>query len=358
MLRDAISSIRTLGLRMPGPSDDPDEQAAFALSYRDNLATIQGLGASLLRDPHRSDLVRMEVDPSSIYSVYDAATSLKLLLLELDDAVERRWAALPGLTDAQIHRLVHDWVGVAGGYLGYPAQLQFSYRSHDQFWWNTCRIEVDTHRFEGTTRQCFEHTLAACDPTQQAQVLTRILEIYRPLDPPDADQPHLRRPEMEAVIAGWIDGLAAPQPAQRRLDAANDEVVAALDDAELLGAVRAVDRVHTALHSYLHQLCDEAGIAPADERPGLAKLLKQIRQQHPAFGGADVGTSRASNVLQAFGQALDVLDPLRNHHSAAHPRATPLAEPEAELVLGATRCILDYLDRRINAVDPAGDGDT
>ena len=46
-------------------------------------------------------------------------------------------------------------------------------------------------------------------------------------------------------------------------------------------------------------------------------------------------------------QILDVLNPIRNHHSAAQPRNELLDAAEAELVCDTTRVLLRYLERRL-----------
>lgn len=60
------------------------------------------------------------------------------------------------LTRKEISRLVYNWIGVEGGYLG-----SFSYASHDRFWLEVCDQAVSTGAFPGTTRECFEATLLA-----------------------------------------------------------------------------------------------------------------------------------------------------------------------------------------------------
>ena len=75
------------------------------------------------------------------------------------------------LTCRQVGRLVYDWVGVDGGYLG-----SFSHRTHDRFWGEVCDREVNTGAFAGTTRECFEETLFSASPREQAAVLRALLD--------------------------------------------------------------------------------------------------------------------------------------------------------------------------------------
>ncbi len=77
------------------------------------------------------------------------------------------------LTRREIRRLVYNWIGVDGGYLG-----AFSYNSHDRFWLENCDLPVDTGSFAGTTRACFEETLYQAKARDQASALRTILEDY------------------------------------------------------------------------------------------------------------------------------------------------------------------------------------
>lgn len=347
-LRQAMERARNGFTSLPGPSDDPDEQTAVAAAYRHVLVTIQMLASPILPQPVRAKLDELEVDITTMYDVYEVIPKLNVLMLDIDEALGNLRHA-HALTGGEIDRLVRNWIGVDGGYLGYPEPLRFSYATHDDFWMSTCGIVVDTYGFHGTTRECFIDTLAHASPEQQAGVVEAILDRFPVIDPPDPGWTNLRRPKVKRVIEGWIERLRSDTaPAPTTLASASDEVRAALADADTLGPARAVDRVHTAMHGYLHQLCATARITVDAPDPTMAKLLKVLRQQHPALGDATPGGRRASQVLQAMGQILDVLNPIRNEHSPAHPLNDLLGVPEAALVCDTVRAMLTYLERRVH----------
>lgn len=228
--------------------------------------------------------------------------------------------------------------------------MRFTYASHDDFWRETCGIVADTHGFDGMARECFIDTLGRAHPTQQADALDAILVRFPVNDPADPQRPNLRMPNLELVIREWIDRLRdTAGQIVISLATASREVHAALADAEQLGARRSVDRGHTAMHSYLHQVCADKNLTVAGDTPTMAKLLKEIRQHHPA--PADLGPleSEITRVLQAMGTILDALNPIRNRGSAAHPRNEVLDEPEAELVCNSVRTLLGYLEARLNS---------
>jgi len=251
------------------------------------------------------------------------------------------------LTDNEIVRLVGEWIGKDDGYLGYPASLRFSYVTHDEFWMATCNIDANTNGVSETTRRHFTNILAGARPDQQAVVLKAILRRFPVYSTPDPDRPYLRTSTFETVINRWIERLGDDGSEEWDiLASANSSVRSALDDAARLGYVRGVALLHTTMHGYLYQLCEDADITLEETNPTMVKLLKALQAEHPALSDNGEGSEHIKAVLRAMAQFLDVLNPIRNNHSAAHPLNDELAEPEAELVYNAVRTLLRYLERR------------
>ena len=247
------------------------------------------------------------------------------------------------LTRRDIGRLVHNWIGVDGGYL-----RSFSYASHNRFWLEVCDIPVDTNRFDGTTRECFEKTLFEVKAKDQAAALRAILNDYPPNDEPDPDRPKFRSPELHREILEWISRLETGQVAvEVEIEGASEVVRRALDDADTLlrtsGPQSAVDRVHTAMHGYLYSLCQEIDIH-LDGRPKMNQLFKALRGSHPAL--ADIGArgEDVNRILGSLATILDALNPIRNNASVAHPNDRLVGEPEARLVINVVRTLLNYLE--------------
>lgn len=123
----------------------------------------------------------------------------------------------------------------------------------------------------------------------------------------------------------------------------------ALRDAETLlassGATSGLDRVHTALHGYLKQLCD-ANHLPYPADPTVTQLFKVIREQHPAFTGTTPYDEQLRRALNSFSSVVDVLNSMRNNASPAHPTATLLGEHEAMFFINATKTLLHYLNAK------------
>ena len=247
------------------------------------------------------------------------------------------------LTRREIGRLIHNWIGVDAGYLG-----SFTYASHKRFWLAACDIYVDTRLFPGTTRECFENTMFEANSKDQAAALRAILDDHPPTDEPDSDRPKFRSPALHREIIAWISRLETGQVAvEVEVEISSEVVRRALDDAATLlrtsGPQSAVDRVHTAMHGYLHSLCQEIDIQ-LDGRPTMNKLFKALRGSHPAL--ADVGTrgEDVNRILGSLATILDALNPIRNNASVAHPNDQLVGEPEANLVINVVRTLLNYLE--------------
>jgi Abortive infection C-terminus len=142
-----------------------------------------------------------------------------------------------------------------------------------------------------------------------------------------------------------MEGVPTPE-----LQITSATVERALTDFETLarsanGAVSGVDRVHTALHGYLIEVCKEAGISHSEDAD-IAALFSLIRQQHPKFQKHPPGIE-AQKVLRGMAQVVDAMNPVRNRKSMAHPTDELLEEPEAMLAANAVRSLLHYLDMKL-----------
>ncbi len=104
------------------------------------------------------------------------------------------------------------------------------------------------------------------------------------------------------------------------------------------GAVSGVDRVHTALHGYLIEICREENIRHSTDSD-ISALFSLIRQMHPKLQSGSPGTE-TQKILRGLAQIVDAMSPVRNRHSMAHPSEDLLEEPEAMLAANAIRSLL------------------
>lgn len=106
-------------------------------------------------------------------------------------------------------------------------------------------------------------------------------------------------------------------------------------------APSAIDRIHTALHAYLLEICRNAGIEVGND-PTTAQVFKLLRDSHSAFQPTGPRHEDVNRILRSFASAIDSMSPIRNKASLAH--ANPLLEgPEAIAVVNAAYTIFRYV---------------
>src|SRR5882724_4304051 len=235
------------------------------------------------------------------------------------------------LTRPEIYRIVNDFIGVSGGYLG-----DFSYRTHREFYPSYCDLDVDVVQYEpGTTRDKFIRILTDASPVDQAKIISGLFRKYPSPAPPDSE-PERRatvRREMQKMVQRLQGSGAVPAP---RAPDASATVARALRDAEELmssqGAVSCVDRIHTALHGYVRELCTRQGITvPPDA--SLSAAFTALRRGHPAFSTLGHTSGHIETVLRSLAAVIGALEPIRSRGSVAHPNEQLVEEPEAMLVV-------------------------
>ena len=244
-----------------------------------------------------------------------------------------------GLKQSEISKVVYKYIGVFGGYLG-----DFSYRSHHEFYIDL-DLDIDPYKYDGTTRERFIKILSESVPQVQVRILEGILARF------PVGSAGLRTGERAKEMRGWIMRLrTGPHVEQPALRITSEVVERALLDAQELvratGATSGVDRIHTALHGYMREVCGGASLATVEDA-SLTELFKQVREAHPAFRDLGPRSEDIARVLRALATILDSFSPLRNKASVAHPNAVLLPEPEAMLVINAARSILHYVDEKV-----------
>ncbi len=250
---------------------------------------------------------------------------------------------MSGLTLSEITKIVNRYISVSGGYLG-----DFSYRTHAEFYSEYCNLDIDPYQYQGTTRQRFITILKDSSPAVQAKMLRGVIERF-PVLP---DGPTTRTQGLQDEIWDIIRRLEGASPVASPAPQITSNVVErAIGDAETLlqtsGATSAVDRIHTALHGYLQAVCDETGIQYAKD-DSITRLLRLLKQQHPAIQSLGARQQDIERIFQAFGSVMDALNSIRNNASVAHPNETLLGREEAMLAINAARTLMHYLDAKFS----------
>jgi Abortive infection C-terminus len=247
---------------------------------------------------------------------------------------------MSGLTRQEVLKLVNDYIGVEGGYLG-----DFSYSSHAEFYPYFCGLDgINPNEIDGTTRQRFIYILENASPLEQAKILRGTLAKFQP----SSNYPN-RTPERIAEIESWARRCEGIVVQGKILSTTSDVVSQAINDADVLirenGATSGVDRIHTALHGYLIGICAQAGI-PHEKDATLTSLFKLLRKQHKDLQPTGPRSQEISTILNAFASIVDAFNPVRNKASIAHPNPLLLDEDEALLVINTARTLLQYLSRK------------
>jgi hypothetical protein len=251
---------------------------------------------------------------------------------------------MEGMTRREIFRLVKNYICVsADGYLG-----DFSYRTHGEFYPEFCELDIDPNEYEGSTRKRFETIIASSPPSVQARIIRGILKKYPPQEGSELRTQELHEEFMQ--VAARLDGISpVATPSTSYTSAIVERTLA---DAESLvgsnGATSGVDRIHTAMHGYMRAVCDAEGI-PYSRDATINALFGLIRTQHPAFATPGPRAQDINQILRAMNSMMDVLNPIRNQASAAHPNENLLGAAEAMLVINITRTMLHYIDAKLTA---------
>jgi hypothetical protein len=169
---------------------------------------------------------------------------------------------------------------------------------------------------------------------------------------PVGEGPATRTAEVRNEFLQIIQRLETGTPVPSEVPSISSDVVSrAIGDADLLlrssGATSGVDRIHTALHGYLIAACRDAGITPANDASTTA-LLRALRSSHPKLADLGPRAHDIEKVLNSCTNILDVMNPIRNRASMAHPNHELLGHEEALLVINVGRTLISYLDSKLS----------
>lgn len=145
---------------------------------------------------------------------------------------------------------------------------------------------------------------------------------------------------IESIVNGVVL-VASPD-----VNNTNESVFKALEDAEVLlmsqGASSAYDRMHTALHGFLRQICTNNNISfvPSDAITALIPKVSNFIKQQPDDGR----NQEVFAMLRAASSMLNTINYLRNHHSMSHPNEHLLKESDAKFAIILARSIMTYID--------------
>jgi hypothetical protein len=247
------------------------------------------------------------------------------------------------LTKSEIYIITNSYIGVNSGYLG-----DFSYSTHDEFYPFFCDLDICPSSIEGTTRTRFINILENSDASTQAKILKGVLKKY-PLEYfPEEIRGIKQRTfcKIEELINRLEGGLSV---INEQLIVTNSTVERAILDTKVLiennGATSGVDRIHTALHGYLREVCKQGNIECSEEET-LTQVFKKLKSKHPALQNGGARQNDIDHIINSFSNTLDKLNPIRNKASLSHPNEELLEEDEAMFVVNSAQTVLNYLNRK------------
>ena len=293
----------------------------------------------------RMEIQNNRTDKSVFAPIANALTELGTFIrfitcnLEMEKSPED--ARSYNLSQGEILKLVNKYIGVHAGYLG-----DFDYRTHEEFYPQYCDLDIVPSKIEGTTRERFISILKNSESNDQAKIVRGTLDKYPVGSAPQRTQELFNH---FSQIAQSLENIFAIQIPDTVITSKTLRL--ALNDAETLlqtsGATSGVDRIHTALHSYLLAVCEQYGIQ-YDVDTDITGLFKIMRTEHPAFADLGPRADDIRKVLKACAVIMDALNPLRNRASVVHPNKQLLEHAEAMLVINICRTLVNYLDTKFS----------
>jgi hypothetical protein len=241
----------------------------------------------------------------------------------------------------EVLRLMERYIGSSGGCLG-------TFGSHSELlrFYIDCDVDVNPLDYQGTNKTRFQSILETSPPEVRAKIMRGILKRYPP-ESSSVTRTQALHDEFLA-LAQRLEGAAVVENPTPAITSAIVERT--LADAETLikqsGATSGVDRIHTGLHGYMRAVCNKAGVSYTQEAT-IVGLFKAIQANHPAFKKPGPRSQDIAQIMRSMTVIMDVLNPIRNNASPAHPNEDLLEAPEAMLVINATRTILHYVDAKL-----------
>ncbi|MDI9347508.1 MAG: abortive infection family protein [Methylacidiphilales bacterium] len=246
-------------------------------------------------------------------------------------------------TDHLILKIVNRWIGVSGGYLGLPENRRFTYYTHKTFYPEYCSLDKDPYLLSGTTKDKFIKIFELSTPREKAKIIRGVIEKF-PICEEVKERTNSLKNELleEAKKLEKEDYISTP-------DIKEGHILELIKDADALkqnrNASSALDRLHTAFHGYLRELCDDEDISHK-EGDGLVYLMKQLQCKHPKLK-VKIKSQETQNIINNLVSICDSLNPMRNQASRAHPNKIVADEPEAVLVINSIVTIVTYLSAKL-----------
>lgn len=250
------------------------------------------------------------------------------------------------MTPGEINKFIMKYIGVEGGNLNI-----FTHSTLNDFYSEYCELDIDVQKFRQeyeSKAKIFKAILIESKPLDQAKIIRGTINKVSSEQSVEYSENRQKYEDEFIKIAEMLENSTVINSAELKIS--KKSVLEALKDAEVLlqqrGPTSAVDRVHTALHGYLKELCQDRNL-DIGEDPSLPKLFKIIRSEFPEFKGEDKNHTEILDILNSMSQGIDKLNKIRNEGTRAHPQDGLIGEPEAWLCINFGFSILNYLSLKL-----------
>lgn len=235
----------------------------------------------------------------------------------------------PLLRSQEIHKLVNDYIGVQGGYLG-----DFSYRTLEEFYPYYADLDIDVSSYEsGTTRQKFIRILEKASPRDQAAIIRGVFAKYPVSKFPEEDQARKQQlfDEFQRVIERLENAAMSPADnhvlgAIKRFDALyidevwNQALARRSDNPDA-----AITSARNLLESVCKHILDDSGIQYDDnfDLPKLYRLTAEELSLAPSQHSEQI----FKQILGACQAVVEGLGSVRNRLGDAHGKGRRPVRP-------------------------------
>jgi hypothetical protein len=251
------------------------------------------------------------------------------------------------ISKGDILYLVDAYIGSMDNHsIGFPYSIDQSV-FEERFYPTYCDIhDLDLKNMQGSIKERFISVLENASPKNQAKILRGIFRFW------SSDLHKGIKDKREKIYNEYLPKIEVlekmPFPDMGAITDA-ESVMNMIQGARLLvkeqGAPFALDRGHTALHSYLEKCCEDANI-PLNGDEEIVAILKILCEKHPIFFKNGKDQDEVKKIFKACGVILDAINTLRNHWSPAHPNPL-MQEADACFSIGVAMEIIKFVAARI-----------
>lgn len=157
-----------------------------------------------------------------------------------------------------------------------------------------------------------------------------------------------RQPELHEAIRRIVENDLQKVVLQPVIQTPNQIFYSAMEEADKAlkngEPQNAIDRIHTAVHAHLQNLCNKNSILHSNE--AITGLITKLRDFYKTKYNVDNNDSIVKIMIGA-GTIFDGLNNLRNHKSMSHPKNTLLDSADALLAINISRTLITYLNDKL-----------